>query len=63
MWLAILAIIDKILGMFSNLVPFWINRSDASKKARDAAQVEMQAAVQKGDLNAYWDARSRRNRA
>ena len=63
MWLAIIAVVDKVLGIFGNLVPFWIKRSDESKKKRDAAQEKMDAAVEKGDWDAYWNARSKRNRS
>lgn len=62
MWLAIIGIIDKVLGMFSNLVPFWIKRSDEDKKKHDTAQAEMDEAVKKGDNDAYWSARARRDR-
>lgn len=63
MWAALLPIIDKVLGIFDKLFGWLIQRSDEKKKKRDAAQAEMQEAVKKGDYDAYWAARSKRNRA
>lgn len=63
MWIAILGIVDKVLGIFDQLTGFFIKRSDASKQIRDKAQADMQEAVKKGDLDAYWNARSRKRRA
>jgi hypothetical protein len=63
MWLAIIAIVDKILGMLGALVPWWIKRSDESKAARAVAQKEMNDAVKANDLDAYWNARARKRRA
>lgn len=63
MWVGIVAAIGKLLDIVGQLTGFWIRRSDESKKKRDAAQAEMQEAVKKGDLDAYWAARSKRNRA
>ena len=63
MWLGIIAIIDKLLGIIGAWLPWQLKRSDESKKARDAAQKEMQEAALKGDEDAYWAARSRRDRA
>jgi len=63
MWLGIIALADKIFRIIGQLTGFWIKRSDDSKKKRDEAQKEMQDAVKAKDLDAYWDARSRRNRA
>lgn len=61
MWLTILALIDKLLGLFGAWLPWQLKRSDESKKKRETAQAEMQEAVKKGDLDAYWNARSKRN--
>lgn len=63
MWLGILALLDKVFGIIGQLTGFWIKRSDESKKQRDSAQKEMDDAAKKGDFDAYWNARSRRNRA
>lgn len=63
MWLGIIALADKIFGIIGQLTGFFIKRSDESKKKRDEAQKEMQDAVKAKDLDAYWNARSRRNRA
>lgn len=62
MWLGIISLVDKIFGILGALTGFWIKRSDESKKKRDEAQKEMQDAVKAKDLDAYWSARSRRNR-
>ena len=59
MWIAILGIIDKLLGMFD----FFAKRSTESRKNRAAAQVQMNKAVKRGDHDAYWDARAIRNRS
>lgn len=63
MWLAIIAIVDKAFSVLANLVPFWIKRSEKSKKAQDAAQVKMDNAAKKGDFDAYWAARADKYRA
>ena len=63
MWLTILSLADKVFDVIGQLTGFWIRRSDASQKKRDKAQAEMQKAVKDGDLDAYWNARSRRNRS
>lgn len=61
MWIAIISAIDKVLGIFANLVPFWIKRADKKSEQQQLAEKEMRDAVEKGDLDAYWNARSRRN--
>ena len=63
MWLAIIAVVDKLLGIIGTWLPWQLNRSDASKKAKDAAQADMDAAVKNGDNDAYWEARARKRRA
>ncbi len=63
MWLGIIAVLDKVFGILGQLTGFWIKRSDESIKIRREAQVEMDNASKKGDFDAYWDARTRRNRA
>jgi len=62
MWLGIISLLDKVFGVLGQLTGFWIQRSDASKKKREAAQAKMDDAVEKGDWDAYWNARSKRNR-
>jgi hypothetical protein len=61
MWLSIISLVDKIFGILQQLTGFWIQRSDASKQFRDKAQAEMDEAVKKGDSDAYFNARARRN--
>ena len=63
MWLGIIALADKIFGIVGQLTGFFIKRSDESKKKRDEAQKEMDDAAKKGDYDAYWNARARRNRS
>jgi hypothetical protein len=63
MWLGIIALADKIFGIIGQLTGFWIKRSDESKIAKNKAQAEMDEAARKGDYDAYWNARARRNRA
>jgi hypothetical protein len=62
MWLGIIALADKIFGILGALTGFWIKRSDESKKKRDEAQKEMNDAVKANDNDAYWNAKSRRDR-
>jgi len=58
MWLAILAIADKILGILG-----WLTkRSDESAKIRREQQAVMDEAAKKGDFDAWKTARSKRNR-
>ena len=61
MWLAIIALADKIFGILQQLTGFWISRSDAAKKARAVAQADMDDAAKRGDFDAYKNARNRRN--
>jgi hypothetical protein len=63
MWLGIIALLDKLFGIIGQLTGFWIQRSDASQKKRDAAQVKMDEAVTTGDWDAWKKARNKRNKA
>jgi hypothetical protein len=63
MWLAIIAIVDKLFNIIGILTGFWVKRSDENKKKRDAAQVQMDAAVKAGDWDAWDRARADRNSA
>ena len=63
MWLAILGLADKIFGVLGELLSFWIKRSDASKKERDAQQAAMDTAAKEGDFDKWKQARHKRNRA
>lgn len=63
MWLSIIAVLDKLLGIVGQLTGWWIKRSDESKKQRDAAQAEMDLATKEGNFDAYWNARAKRNKA
>jgi hypothetical protein len=62
MWLSIIAVVDKLLSLVVTWLPWQLKRSDEAKSARDLAQKEMQDAVKNKDIDAYWAARSRRNR-
>jgi hypothetical protein len=63
MWLGIIALLDKVFGVIGQLAGFWIARSDESKKKRDEQQIHMDIAAEKGDWDAWKNARARRNRA
>lgn len=64
MVLAIIAFLDKLIeNIVGPIIGFIIRRSDISKKKKDEAQAEMDQAAKEGNYNAYWNARSRRNRA
>ena len=63
MWLSILSLLDKVFGALGQLLGWWIKRSDESKKKRDAEQAVMDQAVKDGDHDAYWNAKSRRDRS
>ena len=61
MWLGIIALLDKVFGIIGQLTGFWIKRSDETKKKREAAQKDMDAAVKVGDWDAWDRARADRN--
>ena len=63
MFLAIIAVVDKLLGLLGAWLPWQLNRSDESQKKRDEAQKEMDDAKKTGDFEAWKSARSRRNNA
>jgi len=62
MWLTIISIVDKLLGLLGTWLPWQLKRSDESKAAREVAQKEMDDAVKNNDNNAYWNARARKHR-
>lgn len=63
MWLAIIAVVDKLLGLLATWLPWKLKRSDESKKKRDLAQADMNSAAKIGDFDAWKKARHDRNRA
>ena len=63
MWLAIIAIVDKLLSLAVSWLPWQLKRSDESKKAHDAAQADMDKAAKGGDYEAWYRARHDRNNA
>ena len=63
MWLAIIALADKVFGLIGQLTGFWIKRSDESKKKYDEGQAAMDAAVKAGDWDAFDRARANRDSA
>ena len=63
MWLAIIAIADKLLSLLVSWLPWQLKRSDESKKKREQAQADMDTAAKKGDYDAYWRARADKRNA
>ena len=63
MWLAIIAVVDKLLGLLGAWLPWQLKRSDEAKKARELAQKEMDDAKTSGDFEAWKRARDKRNSA
>lgn len=63
MWLAIIAVIDKLLGLLGAWLPWQLKRSDEAKKKRDASQADMDKAAKGGDYDAWYRARHDRNNA
>ena len=63
MWLMILAIADKALSLLVSWLPWQLKRADESKKVHDEQQIHMDIAAEKGDFDAWKNARYRRDRA
>ena len=63
MWLAIIALADKVFNVIGILTGWIVKRSDESKIAYDKAQKEMDDAKDKGDFETWKSARSKRDNA
>jgi hypothetical protein len=63
MWLAIIAIVDKLLSLAVSWLPWKLKRSDEAKKKYDEGQAAMDAAVKAGDWDAFDRARADRDSA
>lgn len=63
MWLGIIALVDKLLGIVGQWFGWFIKVSDEDKKRRLDAQAKMDEAAKKGDYDAYWAARADKHSA
>jgi hypothetical protein len=63
MWLAIMAIVDKMLSLAVSWLPWQLKRSDEAKKKHDAAQADMDKAAEMGSFDAWKKARHDRDTA
>ena len=58
MWLGILAVIGKVLDLINPWSNYWVSKRTKIDNKKEVAQLKMDEATQKGDTDAFLDARA-----
>lgn len=63
MWLSIIAVLGKVLDLLNPWSKFWAQKATDSEKRKQQAKLDLRDAANKGDFDAFDDARADRDNA